>query len=181
MKKIKLLSAVFIFQGCYLMQEWQSYSVKEHNGRSFLKEMKYKESFTPQMSNLIDQNCLYHRYYENPSIDYKLHSGIRFFKNGQYIIYNSSSALNYSIFTTFSQGEIGYYNSNLKDSIIIIEKANHLFRRAGKRSLDRYKVTSNGDLISITKDASDLEVSTKKITRLNLRIVNLYQIGNYHC
>lgn len=163
---IIILLSIFLLlqlQSCNVLKGWQSYSVQEPNGRSYLKDMKFKESFKSEMGDLIDENAIYYRYYENESIDFKLHSGIRFFKTGQYIGYGSRDELDYSIFTELKKGGIGYYNVKVKDSIIILEYPNHLFRRSGKRNLDKYKILSNGDLESITKSASDYGAVYKKI------------------
>lgn len=162
MKKMFLLFLLWLAQGCVISKP-ESFAVIDSDKRSYLKEMKFKDSFRPEMNILIDKNTVYYRYYENKAIDLKLHSGLRFFKTGQYIGYGSREELDYFIFTKLNKGGIGYYNSKINDSIIIIEKPNLIFRRAGKRNFDKYKVLPNGDLKSITKQASDYGGIYKKI------------------
>ena len=93
---------------------------------------------------------------------------IRFFENGQYafftrnekpIIHLSYENIDYNDLQKASY--VGYYN--IKENTVIIELPNHLFRRSGKRNLDKYKVLSNGDLESVTKSASDYRAVYKKI------------------
>lgn len=172
MKALYLLIIACLIQGCANLKP-NSYAVINPDSRTYLIDMKFKNSFKPEMASLIDENVIYYRYYKNESINFELHSGIRFFKSGQYIGYGSKEELDHSIFTQLNKGGIGYYNSKVKDSIVIIESANLLYRRSGKRNLDKYKVLPNGDLKSITRQASDYNAIYKKI---NLNESNLKEL-----
>ncbi|MFV0530273.1 MAG: hypothetical protein ACK5MD_02420 [Flavobacteriales bacterium] len=130
--------------------------------------IELKNSFNNTKIELIDKNAIYYYHRENTNIDMEFNKMIRFFEKGQYayfsqsekpIVHLSYESIDYNNLEKASYA--GYYN--IKDSIIVLEKPNHLFRRSGKRNLDKYKVLLNGDLESITKQASDYGAVYKKI------------------
>ena len=140
-----------------------------------LKEMKFKESFDKSKIDLVDLNVIYYYHRENTNINMEFNFIIRFFKNGQYAFFaNSKKPITHLSYEDINYNDlqkasyVGYYN--IKGNTIIIELPNHLFRRSGKRNLDKYKVLSNGDLESITKSASDYGAIYKK-TPINEKIL----------
>ncbi len=60
MKKILIfLLMCYLAQGCILIRGWEYYAVDEPGGRAYLKDMKFKDSFEPEMANYIDDNVVY--------------------------------------------------------------------------------------------------------------------------
>lgn len=167
-REILLIFISCLVQGCGVLSSQESFITKNQYGRTQLKEMKFKESFDKLNIDLIDVNAIYYYHRENTNIDMEFNFIIRFFENGQYaffarnekpIIHLSYENIDYNDLQKASY--VGYYN--IKENTVIIELPNHLFRRSGKRNLDKYKVLPNGDLESITKQASDYGAVYKKI------------------
>lgn len=140
-----------------------------------LKEMSFKDSFDKSKIDVLNTNTIYYHHRENQSIDMEFNYIIRFFETGQYAYFTKKSEpilplnfddLNYNDLDKASY--VGYYN--IRENVIILEKPNHLFRRSGKRNLDKYIVLPNGDLKSVTRQASDYNAIFKK---LNLEDDNL--------
>lgn len=163
---------IVVLNGC----SWKTYISQNSYGRMQLKEMKFKESFKNINNELIDDNSIYYHHSDDPKIDMEFNFIIRFFKNGQYAFFarNENPIINLSYndidFNDLKKANyVGYYK--IKDKIVIIEYPNHLFRRAGKRNLDKYKILNNGDLESITNGASDYKSIYKKISVENLKQV----------
>jgi len=179
MKASILLCSIIIFfqlQSCNSIRGWQSYAVKEQNGRVYLKNMELKNKFKSSMNKFICVNCIYYHQRKNESIDREFNFIIRFFENGQYAYFiRSESPIQnltfYDInFNDLSSAKfIGYYT--IKDNIITLEYPNFLFRRAGKRSLDKYRILLNGDIKSITKQASDYGALYQKIKYEDLKVI----------
>lgn len=176
--KIKIIISLILFVCSTNCTSLKSTIYKNQYGRMELKEMHFKESFDKSKIDILNTNTIYYHHRENQSIDMEFNYVIRFFESGQYgfftenrkpILPLSYNDLNYNNLDKATY--VGYYN--IKDDIIILEKPNHLFRRSGKRNLDKYKVLLNGDLKSITNQASDYNAIYKKI---NLNERNLKEL-----
>lgn len=157
-------------QGCTVVQGWQSFMIKNQYGRTQLKPqyMKLKGSFDKSGASIIDTNAIYYYHTEDKLFDMEFNFIIRFFDTGQYAFFASTNKpiINLSFedidyLDLEKATNVGYYK--IKDSTVILEKPNHLFRRAGKRNLDKYKVLFNGNLNSVTNAASDYQAVYTKI------------------
>ena len=174
-REISLIIIAFLVQCCGIFPSQKSFIIKNQYGRIQLKEMKFKESFDKSKIDLVDLNVIYYYHRENTNINMEFNFIIRFFKNGQYAFFaNSKKPITHLSYEDINYNDlqkasyVGYYN--IKGNTIIIELPNHLFRRSGKRNLNKYKVLSNGNLESITKSASDYGAIYKK-TPINEKIL----------
>lgn len=167
-----VLLFVFLVSSCRLTQHYSNYIEENQYGRTKLKEMKLKRNSEKLLvTSKISIDAVYYYYNEDIVMDTEFKKTIRFFEYGQYAFFSSftkpiENQLNSSEkmidYNNLEKATyVGYYN--IKDSIIILEKPNHLFRRSGQRNLDKYKVLPNGDLKSITRQASDYGAIYKKI------------------
>lgn len=140
MKRILLILLVLITSSCRLTQHYTKYIDENQYGRMHLKEMKFKNSFTKEMSNKIEADAVYLNYYENLSINYKLYGYIRFFSSGQYAIFSSNTE-NVDVNNIQKANMVGYYN--IKDNILMLEIPNTSFSRAGKRVIREFEIKEN--------------------------------------
>lgn len=144
MKKFILFFSVIILiqlQSCNVTKGWQSYAIKEHNGRSYLKNMKFKNSFQSEMANCIDEESIYLLERE-PAANITQYVILRFFKTGQWVRYISNDYPTSDLVNNLSKGVfIGYYNC--KQGIITTEEPNFNFSAAGKSNIHYYQINNN--------------------------------------
>jgi|AntDeeMinimDraft_5_1070356.scaffolds.fasta_scaffold13495_2 hypothetical protein len=160
--KILIVLVFLSFESCSLIQGYDSFTITNEFGRSQLKPnyIKLDKTFDKDSSKIIDIDAIYFHQSEDEGINMKFYFLIRFFEGGQYAFYaynqkpiqsDSYELLEYNDLS--KPVYVGYYN--IVDSIVTLEKPNHLFRRGGRRNLDKYKILHNGNLKSITRAASD--------------------------
>ncbi len=168
---IKILVISLSITGCSLIQGYDNYTIVNEFGRVQLKPeyIGLKESFYISKENPIPFDAIYFHHRENKAIDMEFNFVIRFFSTGQFAFFGGNQkpikGLTYEDYKyneLSRASQVGYYN--LKDSVISVEYPNHLFRRAGRRNLDEYKILPNGNLKSITRDASDYKAVYEIIT-----------------
>lgn len=125
-----------------LIKGWEHYYDRDSYGREKLHKMRFKKSFKPKMANHIDISAVYYEFYENTSINYKLHTYIRFFPDGQYAIFASST--NHRDINNLNEAStIGYYN--IRNNKLLLERPSHKLAYYG-RVIQKYKILENGNL-----------------------------------
>jgi hypothetical protein len=134
MKKISIFFlTLIILISCNVIKGWESYAVKETNGRAYLKTMKFKESFEAEMANYIDEKSIY-ILERQPSENISKYVVLRFFKTGQWIRYVSNEYPEASLVNDLKKGSfIGYYN--YKNGKILTEEPNFNFSNSGKSNI----------------------------------------------
>lgn len=140
MKSTLLILVVLLLSSCRLTQHYTNYIDENQYGRMHLKDMKFKNSFNKQMSNKIEADAIFFNYYENPSINYKLYSYIRFFSSGQYAIFNNNSE-SVDVNDIQKANIVGYYN--IKNNILLLEIPNTSFSKAGKSVVREFEIIEN--------------------------------------
>lgn len=177
---IRILAISVLITGCSLVQGYDNFTIVNESGRVQLKPqyIELNESFDLAGENPINFDAIYFYHRENKTIDMEFNFILRFFSTGQFAFFGGNQkpiiGLTYKDYqyNELSQAShVGYYNVN--DSIITVEYPNHLFRRAGRRNLDEYKILPNGNLKSITRDASDYKAVYEIITNTNKGIQQL--------
>jgi hypothetical protein len=161
---------VFILQGCRLFCIDYCWCENEFGRRQLNpRYIKLDKSFDAVSAEIIRKDAVYFYQSEAEHIDMKVYILIRFFKNGQYALYSfNEKPIQSNDYTLLEYNDLrksryaGYYN--ISDSIITLEKPNHLSRRAGIRLLDKYQILSNGNLECITRAASDYGAVYELIT-----------------
>lgn len=166
----KILFITIFLSSCSLIQGYDNYAIENEFGRRQLKPgyVELKKSFDKSAIIHIDTDAIYYHQRENIDIDMKFYKLIRFFEGGRYAFYSynqkpiqngSYDLLDYN--NLKKPVYVGYYN--IADSIITLEKPNHLARRGGRSNLDKYKILYNGNLKSITRAASDYNAVYERI------------------
>lgn len=147
MKKF-ILIVILVFQsGCVMIKG--HYMVWERDGRLYLKDMEFKKSFNENMASLIDEDAIY-IFEADESNEYG--QVMRFFKTGQYVIVQfhvtATNEYKFDQLNRMIGKPMGYYNSDLKNNILVIEEADRL-SEFGYRKIRKYKVMQNGDLKNV--------------------------------
>ncbi len=161
MKKILIfLLMCYLAQGCILIRGWEYYAVDEPGGRAYLKDMKFKDSFEPEMANYIDDNVVYvwddrsNRPSFSTDSDYIV---IRFFKTGQWISFGCDEVTPEHCNNLNQSSYVGYYN--YRNGFVLQERPNFDFSQSGTRRIDKAKILPSGDLFLKYKT---LEITFKK-------------------
>jgi len=143
MKRTFLFFIVITIQSCAVTKGWETHAVQEPNGKVYLKEMKFKESFRPEMADYIDEDAIYA--WKRPetagSPNYVV---FRFFKTGQWISFSCSELEPGCINNLNQKSFVGYYN--YKDGMILTEAANFNFSKAGKSEINKMIIFEDGSL-----------------------------------
>lgn len=169
-KRINILLITALLSSCSLIQGYDNFVLKNQFGRTQLKpkNIKLDKSFDSSKINIVDTDAIYFYRSEDTAINMEFNLIMRFFSTGQFALFGGNqkpiiglSYDNYQYNNLSRASVVGYYNIN--DSVITVEYPNHLFRRAGRRNLDEYRILPNGNLESITREASDYEAVYKKI------------------
>jgi|GEM_PF-1073533 len=177
---IRILSISILFAGCSLIQGYDNFTIVNEFGRSQLKPkyITYKDTFKNDSKRIIKYDAIYFHNSYNSQTGTKYYQLIRFFEGQRYAFYaynqNPIKDNNFEIIEYNDLKRpvyVGYYK--VRDSIITLEKPNHLFRRAGRRNLDEYRILPNGNLKSITRDASDYKAVYEIITNTDQGIKQL--------
>lgn len=137
MRSISVLILVLFASSCRLTQHYTKYIDENENGRMHLKKMKFKKSFTNEMSDKIEADAIYFNFYEDETIALKRYTYLRFFKSGQFAVFISKTNkvdVN-NIQKTFI---VGYYN--VVNDILLLEIPNTSFSKAGKSSIRKFKI-----------------------------------------
>jgi hypothetical protein len=158
MKRILLVLLVLSVSSCRLTQHYSKYIDKNQYGRTHLKEMKFKNTFTKEMSKQIEADAIYVNVYEDTSVNFIGYSYIRFFSSGQYAIFHSKTE-NADVNDMQRANVVGYYN--IKNNILLLEVPNSAFSRAGKRVIVEYEIIDNNTLKEKRKKNQTERVFTK--------------------
>lgn len=166
MKKLVACALVLnLIQSCTVAKGWENYAVQEPDGKAYLKEMKFKESFKPEMAKFIDEKAIYA--WERPkSAGYPNYVVFRFFKTGQWISF-ACNVLEPSCINNLDQKSFaGYYN--YENGMILAETANFNFSEGGVRQIDKFKILEDGSLFL---NYLDMDIIYKKIVNEDIKVV----------
>ena len=134
---------IILIQSCAVTKGWETYAVQEPNGKAYLKEMKFKKSFQPEMANYIDEDAIY-AWKRPESSGPPNYVVFRFFKTGQWISFSCNELEPNCINNLNQKSFVGYYN--YKDGAILTEAANFNFSKSGKSEINKLKILDNGNL-----------------------------------
>ena len=138
MKNKFIIIVIFIIVTGCSAYNWQSYAVKEPNGRLYLKQMKFKESFETDMGDCIDEGVIYILEQE-PGKNVPRYIILRFFDTGQWIRFTSNEYPTSDLINDMTMGKfIGYYNC--KKDILLTEEPNFNFSNSGVRNIHNFKI-----------------------------------------
>lgn len=140
MRSISLLILVLFASSCRLTQHYTKYIDENENGRMHLKKMKFKKSFTSEMSGKIEADAIYFNFYEDETIALKGYDYLRFFKSGQFALFGSRTN-EVDVNNVQKAFIVGYYN--VVNNILLLEIPNTSFSKAGKRSIRKFEIEGN--------------------------------------
>lgn len=175
---IKILAISVLITGCSLIQGYDNFTIVNEYGRSQLRPefIIFNDSLNNDSKIIINYDAIYFYNRYNSKTGTKYYKLIRFFEGQRYAFYacnqnpiqdNNFDIIEYNDLK--KPAYVGYYK--LIDSTLTLEKPNHLFRRAGRRNLDEYKILPDGNLKSITRDASDFKAVYEIISNTDIGIL----------
>lgn len=144
MKKVFFLIIIILLTttSCEIIRGYDAYVDTNHNGRTELKEKKFKNKFSEKRSEKLVFDKVYYNYYESENINYEYHTYLRFFPTGQYaVFYTKTKEIDVNVLDKASF--VGYYIVK-KDSLIELETPTGNFNTASYRVIWKYKIKSDG-------------------------------------
>lgn len=144
MKKIFFLIIIvfLVTTSCEIIRGYDAYVYKNQYGRRELKQKKFKNKFSQEMSKGLVFDKLYYNYYEDSSINYKRHSYLRLFPSGQYAVFGDTIK-EIDINDLDKAGFVGYYIVK-KDSLLELETPQGNFNTESYRVISKYRIKPLG-------------------------------------
>lgn len=155
MHRIPYLLLLIIIASCH-----STFVTTNQHKRYELKHKKYSEKFEAGMEEKIDTSCVYYRYYEDPTINYKSHTYLRFFKDGQYACFYSSDGI-VDVNNTAKASHVGYYITDTNR--IKLETPTGNFNTSSYRVIWTFTISEDGALIE-DKNLKRVFIKTKNYT-----------------
>jgi len=131
---------------CRVIQGSDTYIDTNENGRQKLKTMHFRSSFRPEMAQFIDITEVYINIYENKASNYISYKYLRFFKDGQYALFENDKK-DIDVNKLSKARFVGYFN--VVNDNLLIEIPNVSFSRTGKNHILRFNILDNSNLEEI--------------------------------